>query len=154
MSRFAAGKSNMQNQLHSAHLQSFEANELQKLTNTKLDNIIINDFESGILLNNVTLAATAVNSTTLDLGAAHPYRGVFFFGKCKMATANEDFTIVLSNDGTNFFRVTKIRPTANATDGAFYHFGYKSVTARYIRIGNETGSALTEFTINFVKLKF
>ena len=153
MSRFHSGKSGLSEEGASARSTSFQSNELQKITNTKIDTIIINDFESGTLLNNVTLAATSVNSSTLDLGATHPYKGIFFFGKCKMGDPSDTFTVVLSNDGTNFYRVTKIRPTANSTDGTFYHFGYKSVTARYIRIGNETANALTEFTINYVKLK-
>ena len=153
MSRFLSGKSGLHEESHSARSTSFQSNELQKITNTKIDTIVINDFESGTLLNNVTLAATAVNSSTLDLGVTHPYKGVFFFGKCKMTSASDTFTVAFSNDASNFYRVTKVRPTANSTDGVFYHFGYKSVTARYIRIGNETANALTEFTINFVKLK-
>tara|TARA_R110000823_G_scaffold239690_1_gene364827 strand:- start:112 stop:558 length:447 start_codon:yes stop_codon:yes gene_type:complete len=138
---------------HISRQLASDGNLAQGITNKKLDALIENDFESGTLLNNVNLSATAVNSTTLDLGVKHPYKGVFFFGKCKMSSASDTFTVAFSNDGSNFYRVTKVRPTANSTDGAFYHFGYKSVTARYIRIGNETGTALTEFTINFVKLK-
>tara|TARA_R110000823_G_scaffold12019_4_gene40452 strand:+ start:3089 stop:3952 length:864 start_codon:yes stop_codon:yes gene_type:complete len=114
--------------------------------------VLSNDFPSGSVLSNVVLSTGAVNTTTLDLGASHNYRKVFFFGKCAMGNASDNFTINVSNDNTNYFRVSIIRPTLNPIDSAF-HFGHKMMTPRYIRFGNECGTNLTAFTINFVKLK-
>jgi len=54
MSRFLANKSSMQSQLHSTHLQSFEANELQKTTNTKLDTALVQHTATNTKLDNLS----------------------------------------------------------------------------------------------------
>lgn len=111
-----------------------------------------NDFASGTLLSNIVLANGVVNTTTLDLGATHDYKKVLLFGKCAMSSASDNFSIFVSNDNSNYFRIETIRPTLNSIDSAF-HFGHKTQTARYVRIGNECGTNLTAFTLNFVKLR-
>lgn len=115
----------------------------------------VNDFSSGTLLNNITLTNGAINSTTLDLGASTVYnRGVSFFGKCNMSNSTDNFGVWYSNDGTNYYKFRGVRPALSSID-SMYHFGgdSDSKTARYIRIANDCGTDLTNFTLNYVKSK-
>ena len=114
----------------------------------------VNDFaHNGTLLNNVTLTAGAVNTTTLDLTTSYAYKQLNIFGNCGMTSSTDNFNIMVSNDNSNYYVLQSIRPVLDSISST-YNFAYRIQNlARYIRISNPSGNDLTNFTLNYVSTK-
>ena len=117
-----------------------------------MDGTLKNDFSSGTLVNNITFLQTNMRGEVIDLGADSKYNQVLIFGRCNMSDVEHGFSVFSSINGSNFFRINAINPSLNPID-SFYHFAGHIVSGRYIKIGNEFSSDLTNFTLNYVKLK-
>jgi len=150
MSRFSGRNATqvIANATHTAKNMTFEGN--QKLD--VLDGTLKNDFSSGTLVNNITFSQTNMRGEVIDLGEESKHTQVLLFGRCNMSDAAHGFSVFSSIDGSNFFRINAIGPSLNPID-SFYHFAGHIVSGRYIKIGNEFTSDLTNFTLHYVKLK-
>ena len=133
-----------------------------------------NHFESQSqkdFFSNVSVSATTLNSTTLDLSAhqvimadgsgeafPRPHAGLggseyvklFTYGKCSVATAGDTFGIYISHDNSNYYLLTEImprKPYASSSDYHFSHMGH--LPARYVRIGNLSAGTICSWDLHF-----
>ena len=129
--------------------------------NELLKSSLRNDWKNnnGNLLNDVTLTNNQIElSNYLDIdgyeaNSGSKLRCILIYGKCNLANESDNFSLVYTNTGANYYWGESIRPTINAFDN-MYHFKFTLDSfSNSINIGNKCGSDITNFTLNYTYLK-
>ncbi len=114
---------------------------------------------NGNLLDNITLTNNQIETSNYldiddyEVSSGSKLRCILVYGKCNMANESDNFSLVYTNTGANYYWGESIRPTINTFDN-MYHFKYEiTAFSNSINIGNKCGSDITNFTINYTYLK-